>query len=170
MPKTIARAAKAAEPNIRNLKNLQPKQRGNLGEIAFLHRAVSLGYVCSQPFGDNARYDWIVGGASRRLKRVQVKTVWGINPCLNLYSANCCRANGQAYKVSELDLLAVYIAPEDIWYIIPAPFFCGHFRLYFRPWPTAKDWWRKYREAWWRLGKPSNILHSAGPLPLPTEP
>ena len=153
MSKPIAHAPWRVGILAPRLKLLQMKQRGDIGEVAFLERALCLGYTCSKPYGDNASYDWVVGGSSRRLKRVQVKAAFGLHPTVNFYFVNSDRANRQPYKPAELDFLAVYIVPEDVWYIIPPRAFGTRASLFFRPFPMAQDRWRKYREAWWRLGK-----------------
>jgi hypothetical protein len=48
-------------------------QQGDLGEVAFVHKAISLGFVVAKPYGHIHRYDFIVEGG-QDLWRVQVKT------------------------------------------------------------------------------------------------
>ncbi|HEV2987591.1 MAG TPA: group I intron-associated PD-(D/E)XK endonuclease [Candidatus Angelobacter sp.] len=48
-------------------------RRGDLGEVAFVHKAMSLGYVVAKPYGQMHRYDFMVEGGNK-LWRVQVKT------------------------------------------------------------------------------------------------
>ena len=43
-----------------------PKRRGEMGEISFLHRATNLGFRVSKPFGDSDPYDFIVDNGRRR--------------------------------------------------------------------------------------------------------
>ncbi len=53
------------------------KQRGELAEIAFLHKAANLGFGVAKPYGDSERYDFILD-SGERLWRVQVKSVAAI--------------------------------------------------------------------------------------------
>ena len=48
---------------------------GEQAECAFMKAAMDRGLVVSKPFGDSARYDFIVD-ADGRLSRVQVKSAW----------------------------------------------------------------------------------------------
>jgi hypothetical protein len=50
------------------------KQRGELAEIAFLHKAADLGFGVAKPYGDSERYDFILD-SGERLWKVQVKSV-----------------------------------------------------------------------------------------------
>jgi len=47
-------------------------QQGNLGEVAFLHKATSLGFIVTSPWGYGHPYDFIVDTGQYRW-RVQVK-------------------------------------------------------------------------------------------------
>lgn len=47
--------------------------QGELGEMAFMHKATSLGFALALPYGHLHRYDFILEGG-RNLWRVQVKT------------------------------------------------------------------------------------------------
>jgi len=50
-----------------------PGLKGELGEVAFMHKAVSLGFALALPYGHIHRYDFIVESGTK-LWRVQVKT------------------------------------------------------------------------------------------------
>ena len=39
------------------------KRRGELVEVAFLHKAVSLGFGVAKPYGDSESYDFILDAA-----------------------------------------------------------------------------------------------------------
>src|ERR1700733_11691994 len=91
------------------------KRRGEWAEMCFMTRAAELGLQVSKPWGDTARYDFIVE-KSRRTARVQVK------------STICRRNMGYACKVGDcsgayegdpFDFVAAYLIMEDLWYIIP---------------------------------------------------
>jgi hypothetical protein len=96
-----------------------PKRRGECVELQFMARAAAHGFVVSKPWGDSCRYDFIVEKSSK-LVRVQVKATnfrHGTG-----YQCICLRRTtkgGVPYKLDEIDFLAAYIIPEDVWYIIP---------------------------------------------------
>jgi hypothetical protein len=48
----------------------QTKRRGELSELAFLHKAASLGFKVSKPYGDSERYDFALD-AGHRFWRIQ---------------------------------------------------------------------------------------------------
>jgi hypothetical protein len=52
---------------------LWPKRRGEVSELAFFHKAASLGFGVAKPWGDSERYDFILD-SGQRLWRVQVKS------------------------------------------------------------------------------------------------
>jgi len=52
---------------------LPPKRRGEIAELAFMQKAVSLGFGVAKPWGDSDRYDYILD-AGRRFWRVQVRS------------------------------------------------------------------------------------------------
>jgi hypothetical protein len=103
-----------------------PKRRGELGEIAFLHRATILGLRVSKPFGDSDPYDFIVDNG-RHLSRVQVKATatrhskssYNIKAGRRPYRGRCKKAVFSPYVASEIDFLALYLVREELWFIIP---------------------------------------------------
>jgi len=133
-------------------------QRGNLGEVAFVHKAMSLGFVVAKPYGHIHRYDFIVEGETG-LWRVQVKAcarIWH-----GLYQVGICRHKDSvavAYTESELDFVVAYIIPEETWYVVPVREVVGHTSLGFRPKGWARpDLYGHYREAWHLLREPDGI-------------
>jgi hypothetical protein len=132
-------------------------RRGNLGEIAFVHKAMTLGFVVAKPYGNIHRYDFIVEGG-HKLWRVQVKACTSMKR--NLYCVvPRCRTNSVdvAYTKSELDFLAAYIIPEETWYVLPMRVVVKRYNLLFRPKGYAhRDRYARYREAWHLLGKPDS--------------
>jgi len=129
--------------------------RGNLGEVAFVHKAMTLGFVVAKPYGQINRYDFIVEGG-HRFWRVQVKTCTSFKQ--GFYWANVrCKTNriGRAYATSEVDFVAVYIMREDAWYVVPLGAVAGRTTLLFRPkGSSGPDAYAHYREAWHLLGEP----------------
>jgi hypothetical protein len=54
---------------------LSCKTKGELGELAFSHKAASLGFGVAEPNGEDEAYDFIVD-SGQRLWRVQVKSIY----------------------------------------------------------------------------------------------
>jgi hypothetical protein len=137
-------------------RELNTKRRGELAEIAFAHKAISLGFPVCQPFGDSERYDFVLDGG-QALWRIQVKSSTHI--LSGLYHVNAHRRTlGKAvpYLPSEVDFLAAYIIPEDSWFILPLDLIQSRTSLLFSP----KNYYRgqgqygPYREAWHQLRQP----------------
>jgi hypothetical protein len=134
-------------------------QLGDLGEAAFVHKAMALGFVVAKPYGNIHRYDFIVEGGGK-FWRVQVKTCASM--LRGLYNV-CTRCSNHsrtlAYKESEVDFVAAYIMPEKTWFVLPASEVAGHSSILLRPThpegPRRRDPFAKYREAWHLLGEPS---------------
>ena len=145
-----------------------PKVSGEITELAFTLKAARLRFGVSHPFGDSERYDVILDchrdhlfqtdpystfldpRARPRLIRVQVKATAHL--LFGQYHVTIQRkVNGRAvpYLPGEIDFFAVYIIPEDTWYIIPLAATRGKTSLLFRrrrdPKPGLYD---AYREAW----------------------
>ena len=136
-------------------RGLAARQHGDLGEVAFLHQAIALGFMVAQPYGTNHPFDFIVQGG-RNLWRVQVKAVSHMRG--GLYALITRRSQGQrlrAYSKSEVDFVAVYIIPENAWYILPVCEVAKRVTLLFRPQGYHRpDIYAHYREAWHLLRKP----------------
>lgn len=91
------------------------KLAGEIAEALFDFCAMSMGIIVSKPHGDSASYDRVVDWGAG-LKRVQIKSTsykadYG-------YVANT-RSRSYMYKDS-IDVMAIYVKPEDKWYLIPA--------------------------------------------------
>jgi hypothetical protein len=103
---------------------VHPKKRGEWVELQFMARAAHHGLTVSKPWGDTARYDFIVEHRGR-FQRVQVKsTCWSPaarrGRVTGAYLCNTRKNRSQVYLAGEVDCFAFYIIPEDIWYIMPA--------------------------------------------------
>jgi hypothetical protein len=127
------------------------KRAGEQAEAAFLNKATSFGLSVSKPWGDSERYDFIVD-SGRRLLRVQVKSTQCQCEGESSYRINAFGC-GVFYTEEDIDFLAVYIVPLDLWYIIPARACANRHSLRFHPnRDNFRGRFEKYREAWWRLG------------------
>jgi hypothetical protein len=133
-------------------------KQGELGEMAFMYKATSLGFALALPYGYIHRYDFVVDGG-RNLWRVQVKTTALM--VQGLYRVGIHRRTHhrpQAYTESEIDFVAAYILPEETWYILPVREVVERTALLFRPkgYPHL-DIYAHYREAWHLLRQPDGL-------------
>ncbi len=82
-------------------------------------RAAAHELTVSKPWGDSARYDFVVehGGLCRR---VQVKSTSHVGDGGYMCHATRHSRHGIGpYSRDDVDFLAAYIIPEDLWYVIP---------------------------------------------------
>ena len=154
------------KPNVRS-----SKRRGEVVELAFLYKAVSLGFGVAKPYGDSECYDFIVdwsgdsGAPNSRgdshglepggcLWRVQVKSTHRYRKGGYLVGACHFSAGGtkQAYTPEQIDFLVVCIVPEDAWYVIPVQAFVPRKWLSFYPQNSgSKGRYEHFREAWYLM-------------------
>ena len=133
--------------------------QGELGEVAFLHKAMSLGFVVAKPYGNIRRYDFIVEGGTS-LWRVQVKACGSVmNGLYQMCTRRRVHGVALAYAKSDFNFLAAYIIPEDAWFILPAYEVVGHRSLLFRPTGfQGRDPYMLYRDAWHLFREPDGIV------------
>ncbi len=141
-------------------RRIHSKRLGEQAEAAFLNRAIGLGFAVATPWGNCERYDFIVD-AGGRFWRIQVKSTRHQDCKRYGYPFKAHSFDGQRrpvpYREDEVDILAAYVAPEDLWYLIPIGLLKSHltFRIYTygRRGGHILD---TFREAWWLLeGKKS---------------
>jgi hypothetical protein len=124
-----------------DIKN--PKQRGEWAEMCFMARATAHGLCVTKPYGDSAHYDFAIEHQGHFL-RVQVKSTKRKRKdhyCCNVITSR------KPYKMSQIDSVAAYVIPLDIWYIIPVSAFCGRWYIHFSPHLKTSKYGR-YREPW----------------------
>jgi hypothetical protein len=125
-----------------------PKRRGEWAELRFMAAAAEHGLSVSKPWGDSERYD--VGVEHNgQYRRVQVKSVsWHKG-----LSYRCGIGCSRAYKSSEIDFFAIFIVPEELWYIVPvrAALATGNRTLCLTP-SRKRNRYEVYRDAWHLLG------------------
>jgi hypothetical protein len=123
-----------------------------------MHKATALGFPLALPYGHLHRYDFIVE-SGKNLWRVQVKTSSFV--MRGLYRLCLYRRTnrmGHAYTESEIDFVAVYIVPENTWYILPVRELVERQTLLFRPKGYSRlDPYAHYREAWHLLREPDGF-------------
>jgi hypothetical protein len=133
-----------------------PKRRGEWLELQFMARAASHGLIVSKPWGDSARYDFIVEHQGR-FSRVQVKstTHWssGAHLCNTVSRALGLRPH--SYTPDQIDFLAAFVIPEDLWYIVPAPLL-ARFAIALNP-RDPRNKHARYMEAWHLLKSPTSL-------------
>jgi len=138
---------------------LAARRHGDLGEVAFLHKATELGLMVAQPYGTMHAFDFIVQGG-QNIYRVQVKAAAHLRK--GLYAVNVCRSQGgklRPYLASEIDFIAVYIISERTWYIVPVREVVDRRMLMFRPKGfDGRDLYGHYREAWRLLSEPDGLV------------
>ena len=132
------------------------KHRGELAELAFVYKAASLGFAVAKPYGESGRFDFIVSSGPR-LWRVQVKSTYTVRQRGYRIHAYGNKNHGVTlYTKDEIDLLVVYLVPENSWYVIPIGAVGRRQCLYFYPkatfYPNGNQRglrrYEKYREAW----------------------
>jgi PD-(D/E)XK nuclease superfamily protein len=135
----------------------QPKRRGEWAELKFLLRATEAGILVSKPYGDSARFDFILGHRSP-LHRVQVRST----RILTNSDAYICRLTWGnppvRYARNDFDFLAALVVPCDAWYIVPIAAILGRRHASFYPHhPNTHSRMEPYREAWHLLSRPPPI-------------
>ena len=144
-------------------KTRQPKLVGEWVELKFMVRCAEHGLAVSKPYGDSARFDFIVGNAPP-LRRVQVRgtSIWSKSNCY------LCRiVHGPKltlYRRDEIDFFAIYVIPRDTWYIIPLRAIRPvrqHVCL-FPHVKSSRGRYERFREAWHLLAGKMSSGHLSG--------
>jgi hypothetical protein len=95
------------------------KRRGEWAELQFMARAMGLGFGVSKPWGESGRYDVGIDHLGRYM-RVQVKST-----TLKIGNAYVCNTrpddHERPYTLEQIDFMAAYVIPVNLWYIVPAP-------------------------------------------------
>lgn len=132
----------------------KPKERGEWAELRFMTKAAELGFKMSKPWGDSAPYDVAVE-LEGYFARVQVKsTMCKARPKKphyryprGIFVCNMRHISVRRYVQSDFDILAVYVIPKDIWYIIPSEVATKKIAIRVRP-GNDRNQYEQYREAW----------------------
>ena len=129
------------------------KEQGEWAELVFMARVRQLGLVVLHPYGDSLTYD--LGIEQRgRLLRVHVKSTTFQRG--ETYEINLTGPGGRRYKKGDLDMFAVYVAPVDVWYILPFELMEGRgtglqvtpgrvgerYAEYLEAWGLLRGWWK----------------------------
>ena len=137
------------------------KLRGEWAELRFMARAAEHGLCINKPWGDNCRYDFALEHAGKFL-RMQIKSTTVRRG--RSYSCNLCATGNRLYRGTEIDFVAAYIVPRNIWYF-PFDVVANICSVVLSPHlKTSK--YGPYQEAWHLLrgedaAKPANQSHMA---------
>jgi hypothetical protein len=134
-----------------------PKKRGEWVELQFMARAASHGFTISKPWGDCARFDFVVTWR-KVFNRVQVKCTSyqelgrdkkrGAYHCNTVSRSGHPRDPGRGYTSDDIDYFAFYVIPEDIWYIVPvAELRRARWAVYLNPYDPKNKYFR-FMENW----------------------
>ena len=107
---------------------LNTKQKGNATEAYCLAEFISRGINVSIPYGDSARYDFIID-INNQLYRILCKTATEEQEGVYKFSCRSCktRASGnsqRSYTKEEIDFFCTYI--NNKCYLIPISETCSH--------------------------------------------
>jgi len=150
-------------PNQRHA--LPPKRRGEIAELAFMQKAVTLGFGVAQPWGDSDRYDYILV-SGRRFWRVQIRsTAYESHRGYAVHTYVYVKRKMVALTADDIDCIIAYIVPLDLWYVVPVESFSPCKNLWFYPHGSKKgSRFETFREAWWLLNPKLKELDT-NPLP-----
>lgn len=124
-------------------------ERGEWAEIRFVARAAEQLFRVSKPWGNTAPYDLMVE-RDGIVYRVQVKSTINRTGAAS-YGCTMPQGKRRIHLLSEVDFVAAYVIPADIWYIIPvgAVQKCkGVISL--SPWKRNSKY-ERYLESWYLL-------------------
>jgi PD-(D/E)XK endonuclease len=120
------------------------KRRGEWVELLFMTVASGLGFNVAKPWGEPPRYDVVVE-LNGRFLRVQVKSteMW-LGTC---YLCQLYRFGRPKYTTNQVDYFAIYVVPEDVWYIFPAKCLAGKRTIALTPQLKGHKY-ERYKENW----------------------
>lgn len=120
------------------------KRRGEWVELLFMTVASGLGFNVAKPWGEPPRYDVVVE-LNGRFLRVQVKSteMW-LGTC---YLCQLYRFGRPNYTTRQVDYFAIYVVPEDVWYIFPARSLAGKRTIALTPHLKGHKY-ERYKENW----------------------
>lgn len=119
------------------------KKAGETAECYFDYLAMTQGMVVSAPRGDSAPYDRITE-FNGKLSKVQIKMRSSFGEVKQKsYVVSVSKNDGSLYKPEEVDVVAIHLRNEDIWYFIPIKLTSKRMRI-----NPVKDRFDKYKNNW----------------------
>ena len=95
------------------------KEVGDIGEISFLLKAKKIGFCVLTPYSSISKYDFVIDNFKELIK-IQVKSTSKLDSRsrykVALSHGRNCKSS---YSANQVDYFAIYIQPEDLFYIIP---------------------------------------------------
>ena len=129
---------------------MNTKRRGSQYEAAFVTQALKRGLDILEPVGDYMIYDLMVSNSAGRIQRVQVKGT--SSQIKNKPGYKVIAASGNLKKVplnpDDVDVLAAYVEPCDVWYLIPVRKLDGGVSVYLNPATKVNAKYEVWKEAW----------------------
>ena len=120
-----------------------------------MYRASSEGIAVAKPYGDSRPYDFLVQ-YKNRLLRVQVKSTFVMprssgSVGFHVIVGRSTRKGVASYSSDEIDFVAAFIAPVDVWYVIPVGELGKRHTIFFYPNGSKMPFaglYERFREAW----------------------
>ncbi len=141
------------------------KERGEWAEVRFLSRAMEQQFRVAKLWGESAPYDLMVEqhGVAHR---VQVKSTIR-SPKGGAYPCHMPEGKRSARVLEEIDFVAAYVIPLDLWYIIPAGVVAKRKgSIWLAPWRRQSKY-ERYLEAWHLLRRWRGASYAVkGVIPL----
>jgi hypothetical protein len=119
--------------------------QGDLAETSFIVEAYKRGWQISIPFSNSSSYDLILD-SGEFLYKIQIKSCGYLRKRVTIndkhYRVNISNLNGK------YDFLAVYIIPEELWYIIPVDIIDSKYLSLYPHVENSRSKYNHYKEAW----------------------
>ena len=123
------------------------KHQGEWAEVRFLDQAFRRGLHVSKPYGDNTAYDFIVDSRSR-LTRIQVKSVSRLDGDSFRITVSHGGGRKRGYQSRDVDFIAAYVIPCDVWYLIPVRTISGLKSIRLCPHRFSRRRHEQFRNRW----------------------
>jgi hypothetical protein len=122
---------------------------GKRAEYLLAHQALNYNLMVLWPSSETTPYDLAIDANGDFIK-VQVKATYTKYTYRNrdTYRINVTRSNDAAYEDGDFDVLAVYVQPHNVWYLIPYEMIKGKKELQFNPHREDVGKYEHYRDAW----------------------
>ena len=132
------------------------RRKGYIWEQVFFTEALKHGLEVFTPLGDYLPQDCIVVNSAGKKFNVQIKGSSAIKICkknkgMGRYQVNCTSGSGNITPVdcTKVDVVSVYCADIDLWYLIPCMALDGATVIGLYPHnPDSKAKHEKYKDNW----------------------